>query len=277
MLILAATPIGNLSDASERLRVSLASATHIAAEDTRTLRRLAAGLGIKLSAKIFSFHEHTSQAELSKLVAIATENNLILISDAGMPTLSDPGFELVRSCAEAGLEISVLPGPNAATSALAISGLPTDRYCFEGFVSKNSAARRSQFEALREETRTMIFYESPQRIRVTLADAIKVFGTDRLGSLSRELTKRFEETIRGSLSQLADWAQREVKGELVLVVAGTGSRKPPKTILTERELLAELRELRQAGATLGVAATELSVTSGYSRNELYKLGLKAKL
>ena len=277
MLILAATPIGNLADASERLRASLASATHIAAEDTRSLRRLAAGLGIKLTAKIYSFHEHTSGAELSKLVAISTENDLILLSDAGMPTLSDPGFELVRACAAAGLEISVLPGPNAATSALAISGLPTDRYCFEGFVSKTSAARRRQFEALREEARTMIFYDSPQRIRVTLAEAIKVFGAERLGSLSRELTKRFEETIRGSLSQLADWAQQEVKGELVLVVAGTGSRRPPKAILSEKELLAELRALRKAGATLGEAAAELSVTSGYSRNELYKLGLKAKL
>ncbi len=277
MLILAASPIGNLEDASERLRKTLANAAHIAAEDTRTLRRLAAGLGIKLQARLHSFHEHTADSALARLVQIAAESDLVLISDAGMPTLSDPGFELVRACVAAGVEVSVLPGPNAAVAAVAVSGLPTDRFCFEGFIGKTATARRRQFDSLRDETRTMIFYDSPQRIQATLQDAIRVFGANRGASVSRELTKRFEETARGNLEELAAWAGKEIRGEIVLVIAGIGGKKPPRSAMSEGELIAGLRELRIAGAPLRDAAAELSVTTGYSRNDLYKLGLKAKL
>lgn len=277
MLILAATPIGNLSDASERLRLALTNASHIAAEDTRTLRRLAAGLDLKLQAKLHSFHEHSTESSIEKLVQIATHYDLLLLSDAGMPTVSDPGYELVRSCIAAGVAVSVIPGPNAAISAVAISGLPTDRFCFEGFAGKTPAARRRQFEALRDETRTMVFYDSPHRLRTTLSDAIEVFGPDRLASVSRELTKRFEETVRGSLSQLAEWANQGVKGELVLVIAGTGNRRNTGTAQNNDELVAQMRKLRTSGASLKTAAAEVSVTSGYSRNELYELALKAKL
>ncbi|MEY3029456.1 MAG: rRNA ((1402)-2-O)-methyltransferase [Actinomycetota bacterium] len=276
MLILAATPIGNLDDASTRLRETLANASHIAAEDTRTLRRLAAGLGIKLTAQLHSFHEHSDAAKVDLLVRISSEADLILLTDAGMPTLSDPGFELVRACIQSDVEVSVLPGPNAALAAIAISGLPTDRFCVEGFVAKTSAARKRQFLVLQEEPRTMIFYDSPNRILATLRDAIEVFGSDRQASISRELTKRFEQTVRGSLAELAIWATNDVRGELVLVIAGIGNRKATMQ-LTDVQLVEELTALRTEGVSLRDAAGELSKSTGIARNRIYELGIKSKL
>ena len=277
MLILAATPIGNLDDASDRLREILSNATHIAAEDTRTLRKLAAGLGIKLQAKLHSFHEHSDEAAIVRLARLAQDQNLVLVSDAGMPTLSDPGFELVRACASQGIEISVVPGPNAALAALAVSGLPTDRFCVEGFLAKTSGARKKQLSNLQSETRTMIFYDSPNRILASLSDAAAIFGPDRPASISRELTKRFEQTVRGSLAELITWASEGVRGELVLVVAGTGSRKPVRHQLTDDDLVEMLRSLRASGSSLKAAAGEVSKQTGYTRNQLYELAIRSKL
>ncbi len=189
MLILAATPIGNLGDASSRLIETLEQAKVIAAEDTRSLLKLANHLNTKLSAELISLHEHNEMQKLDRLVEIAKSSDLVLVSDAGMPTISDPGFLLVRACSEAGVEIQVVPGPSAVISALAVSGLATDRFCFEGFLPRKSGERKKVFQGLASETRTMVFFESPHRILESLTDAAEVFGPTRKASVSRELKK----------------------------------------------------------------------------------------
>jgi 16S rRNA (cytidine1402-2'-O)-methyltransferase len=173
-----------------RLRLALESFEFIAAEDTRTLKKLANGLSIKLKAQLFSLHEHNESERIAQLVELATEHDLLLVSDAGMPTISDPGFLLVRACTQAGIEVISLPGPSAVVTALAVSGLPTDRFCFEGFLPRKSGERQRVFQALAQEKRTMVFFEAPHRILDALQDAHKVLG-DRRASVSRELTKKF--------------------------------------------------------------------------------------
>ena len=271
MLILAATPIGNLSDASPRLREALAKASHIAAEDTRSLRQLAGALGIDLHAKLYSLHDHNESDRLEQLVQLAQAQDLLVVSDAGMPTISDPGFGLVRACAAAEIEISVIPGPSAAISALAISGLPTDRFVFEGFLSRKTGERQKQLESLAQEQRTMVFFEAPHRILETLQDAALVFGPQRLASVSRELTKKFEHTERGSLAHLIDWAKTEPKGEMVVVIAGG------KPELDLEALAKEALRLANAGMGLKQAAAEVSERYKVSKSVIYDkaLGLKA--
>ena len=268
MLILAATPIGNIGDASERLKVTLASARVIAAEDTRTLLQLANHLSIKLAAELISLHEHNEIQKLDRLVQIAKTADLVLVSDAGMPTISDPGFALVRACAEAGVEIQVVPGPSAVISALAVSGLSTDRFCFEGFLPRKSGERTRFLESLVTETRTMVFFESPHRITESLSDAAKVFGSDRLASVSRELTKKFEETKRGTLEELLDWAQN-LKGEMVLVIAGA-----EPAVWNLEDLVSQVIELKGSGTGLKQAASSVAKQYGASSSELYALALK---
>jgi 16S rRNA (cytidine1402-2'-O)-methyltransferase len=268
MLILAATPIGNIGDASQRLRTTLEQAKHIAAEDTRTLLKLANHLGLKLGAELISLHEHNELQKLDRLVELATSGDLVLVSDAGMPTISDPGFALVRACADAGVEVQVVPGPSAVISALAVSGLSTDRFCFEGFLPRKSGERTRMFESLIHETRTMVFFESPHRIFDSLSDAAKVFGPDRKASVSRELTKKFEETKRGSLAELALWAQY-LKGEMVLVIAGAEVAE-----INTEELVKQVIELKLSGVGLKQAATSVAKQYGASSSELYALALK---
>lgn len=273
MLVLAATPIGNLSDASVRLKTALATADYIAAEDTRVLRKLASGLGIHLKAKLYSLHEHNESDRLDELVELATAFDLLLVSDAGMPTVSDPGFLLVRAAATAGVRIEVIPGPSAVLSALALSGLPTDRFCFEGFLPRKAGELKERLEHLRSESRTMIFFESPHRVAETLVLMAEVFGADRAASISREITKKFEETVRGSVAELAKWAAGGVKGELVLVVAGA--------MLGEATVnLNELAEtaIRMAAAGLGLkqAVAEVSALTGAAKGELYQRALELK-
>ena len=182
MLILAATPIGNLADASPRLVEHLQNSHFIAAEDTRTLYKLAQALGIQVHAKTFSLHDHNEHERIDQLVEIAREHDLLVVSDAGMPTVSDPGFNLVRACAEHDIPVTIIPGPSAVLSALAVSGLPTDRFTFEGFLPRKSGDRRKAFTALAEEQRTMVFFESPHRIKEALEDASAIFGADRLAT-----------------------------------------------------------------------------------------------
>jgi 16S rRNA (cytidine1402-2'-O)-methyltransferase len=268
MLILAATPIGNIGDASARLKITLEQAKVIAAEDTRTLLKLANHLGIKLNAELISLHEHNELQKLDRLVEIANSSDLVLVSDAGMPTISDPGFALVRACSEAGVEIQVVPGPSAVISALAVSGLSTDRFCFEGFLPRKSGERIRMFKTLATESRTMVFFESPHRIAESLEDAVSVFGSDRKASVSRELTKKFEETKRGSLGELAEWA-KDQKGEMVLVIAGAEAK-----VWNMEELVEKVVSLKAEGLGLKQACGEVAKVYGVSSSELYALTLK---
>jgi 16S rRNA (cytidine1402-2'-O)-methyltransferase len=268
VLILAATPIGNIGDASTRLKSTLEQAKVIAAEDTRTLLKLANHLGIKLNAELISLHEHNELQKLDRLVEIAQTAEVVLVSDAGMPTISDPGFALVRACSEAQIEIQVIPGPSAVISALAVSGLSTDRFCFEGFLPRKSGERTKIFTSLLDEQRTMVFFESPHRIAESLQDAAKVFGPERKASVSRELTKKFEETRRGTLSELVKWS-KDQKGEMVLVIAGAEAR-----IWDMDELVSEVLSLKASGTGLKQASGSVAKQHGVSSSELYALAIK---
>ncbi len=271
MLILAATPIGNLSDASPRLVENLQSAKFIAAEDTRSVLKLANSLGIKLNAKIFSLHEHNEGDRLSQILDIAKDDDVLVVSDAGMPTVSDPGFLLVRAAVAAGIDVTVVPGPSAVLSALAVSGLPTDRFTFEGFLPRKQGERRKMFQSLARETRTMVFFESPHRILESLLDAALELGADRQASVSRELTKKFEHTERATLGELVQWAGSEPKGEMVLVVAGAQVAEAAVGDLVELALA-----LIAEGASLKDAVAEIAGANSASKSELYQLVLDAR-
>ena len=271
MLILAATPIGNLSDASARLIEALRDSKFIAAEDTRSLLKLANSLGIKLNARLFSLHEHNEGDRLSQILEIAVEESVLVVSDAGMPTVSDPGFLLVRAAVAAGIEVSVIPGPSAVLSALAVSGLPTDRFTFEGFLPRKQGERRKMFSSLARESRTMIFFESPHRILESLEDAALELGSDRQAAVSRELTKKFEHTERGTLQQLVDWAKSQPKGEMVLVVAGAEAEAVNTDTLVEQVLA-----LTADGTGLKDAVAEIADATGASKKELYQLVLEQR-
>ena len=271
MLILAATPIGNLADASPRLVEHLERCEYIAAEDTRSLLNLVHGLGIRHNARLFSLHEHNESDRLAQLVELATENDVLVVSDAGMPTVSDPGFLLVRACVEASVDVTVIPGPSAVLSALAVSGLPTDRFTFEGFLPRKGGDRRKAFAALATETRTMVFFESPHRILESLEDAASVLGATRQASVSRELTKKFEHTERGTLTELVEWAKSEPKGEMVLVIAGGSAREVDASTLVQQVL-----ELAALGTGLKQAVGEIASANGVSKSELYSLALEAR-
>ena len=268
MLILAATPIGNLADASPRLIEAMAESKFIAAEDTRSLLKLANSLGIKLNARLFSLHEHNEGERLSQILEIAKDEPVLVVSDAGMPTVSDPGFLLVRAAVEADVEVTVIPGPSAVLSALAVSGLPTDRFTFEGFLPRKQGDRRKMFASLSREPRTMVFFESPHRILESLEDAVLELGPERAATVSRELTKKFEHTERGSLQHLVEWAKSEPKGEMVLVVAGAQAAAVQVADLVE-QVLALLAD----GAKLKEAVAEIAASAGASKSDLYQLVL----
>jgi 16S rRNA (cytidine1402-2'-O)-methyltransferase len=268
VLILAATPIGNLADASPRLIEAMVESKFIAAEDTRSLLKLANSLGIKLNARLFSLHEHNEGDRLSQILEIAKDEPVLVVSDAGMPTVSDPGFLLVRAAVEANVEVTVIPGPSAVLSALAVSGLPTDRFTFEGFLPRKQGDRRKMFASLSREPRTMVFFESPHRILESLEDAVLELGADRAATVSRELTKKFEHTERGSLQHLVEWAKTEPKGEMVLVVAGAQIAEVQVSDLVE-QVLALLAD----GAKLKEAVAEIAAAAGASKSDLYQLVL----
>lgn len=271
MLILAATPIGNLSDASPRLVEHLVSSKFIAAEDTRSLLKLANALGIKLNARLFSLHEHNESDRVEQILEIAGDDDVLVVSDAGMPTVSDPGFLLVRAAVQANVPVTIIPGPSAVLSALAVSGLPTDRFTFEGFLPRKSGDRRKAFEALAREPRTMVFFESPHRILESLTDAAAVLGVERQASVSRELTKKFEHTQRGTLHELVDWAKSEPKGEMVLVIAGA------EVVQAKSEdLIQQVLALIEDGVGLKQAVAEIAGAAGAGKSELYQSVLEAR-
>jgi len=268
VLILAATPIGNLADASPRLVEAMVESKFIAAEDTRSLLKLANSLGIKLNARLFSLHEHNEGDRLKQILEIAKDEPVLVVSDAGMPTVSDPGFLLVRAAVEAEVEVTVIPGPSAVLSALAVSGLPTDRFTFEGFLPRKQGDRRKMFASLSREPRTMVFFESPHRILESLEDAVLELGAERSATVSRELTKKFEHTERGSLAHLVEWAKSEPKGEMVLVVAGAQVAQVQFSDLVE-----QVMALLEDGAKLKEAVAEIAAAAGASKSDLYQLVL----
>jgi 16S rRNA (cytidine1402-2'-O)-methyltransferase len=221
-LILAATPIGNARDASPRLAEVLRTADVVAAEDTRRLRRLAAALDLTLSGRVIAYHEHSEGVRTKQLVERLQEGAIVvLVTDAGMPSVSDPGYRLVAAAIEAELTVTVIPGPSAVLAALAVSGLAVDRFCFEGFLPRKAGARRVRLRSLAQEPRTMVFFEAPHRLAAVLDDAAELLGDQRLGAVCRELTKTYEEIERGSLAHLANWAAAGVLGEVTLVIEGT--------------------------------------------------------
>ena len=271
MLILAATPIGNLADASPRLVENLVAAKYIAAEDTRTLFKLAQALGIKLNAKTYSLHEHNEGDRVEYLVNLATTEDVLVVSDAGMPTVSDPGFQLVRGAVAAGVDVTIIPGPSAVLAALAVSGLPTDRFSFEGFIPRKQGERQRLWQTLEHETRTMVFFESPHRILESLESAVAVLGAARPATVSRELTKKFEQTVRGTLGDLVEWAKTEPKGEMVVVIAGAAATEHHAIDVVDQVL-----QLVAAGSPLKPAVAEIAQAAGVSKSELYDLVLRER-
>ena len=273
-LILGGTPIGNLQDASERLRAALASADIIAVEDTRKLRTLAAGLGVHTSGRVIVNHDHNEEARSAQLVeAVAAGQQVLLLSDAGMPTISDPGYIAASAVAQANLPVTVIPGPSAALTALALSGLPTGRFTFEGFLARKGSDRSRRLRSLAHEERTMIFYESPHRTAATLADFADVFGAERRAVVCRELTKLHEEVIRGSLEELVSWAEEtQIRGEIVLVVEGAPEPEAPEA----EDVLAAVLSRVDAGERLKSACAAVAAESGVSKRDLYEAALAAR-
>lgn len=271
MIILAATPIGNLGDATARLVEALGTATVIAAEDTRVTVHLLKALGIENRPKLISLHDHNERDKAAELVELARETDVLVLSDAGMPTVSDPGFHLVDTAAAAGVVVTALPGPSAVLTALAVSGLPTDRFTFEGFLPRKPGDRRGTLRGLATEARTMVFFESPNRLAASLTDMATVFGETRRVVVCRELTKFYEEVKRGTAAELAEWAAAGVRGEICVVVAGAEPR-----IMDIATGVAEVLSLVEGGARLKDAASDVSTATGLSKRDLYEEALKNK-
>lgn len=271
VIILAATPIGNLSDASERLRQALTNAEVIASEDTRTTIKLLRALGIDNHPRLIPLHDHNEKAKAAELVELAREQDLLVLSDAGMPTVSDPGYGLVAAAAAADVTVTAIPGPSAVITALAVSGLATDRFTFEGFLPRKPNERRSVLRSLAREPRTMVFFESPQRIAAALADVVTEMGEDRAVVVARELTKLHEEVKRGTAAELATWAADGVRGEIALVIDGAGATRVPFT-----DAVTQVLELARTGTRLKDACAEVSGLTGHSSRELYQAALAVK-
>jgi len=272
-LLLGATPLGQPSDASLRLVAALSSADVVAAEDTRRVRTLAKALDVVIGGKIVSFFDHVETARVPALVdQISAGATVLVVSDAGMPLISDPGHRLVAACLDAGLPVQCLPGPSAVTTALAVSGLPSERFCFEGFAPRKQVARRTWLASLAGEQRTAVFFESPRRLPDCLRDAVAQLGPDRRAAVCRELTKVHEEVVRGSLDELAAWAADGVLGEITVVLAGAIVRADLPTLVVEASALVD--------AGMGVkdaCAQVISAAPGApSRRELYDAVLRSR-
>ncbi|MGI6879364.1 16S rRNA (cytidine(1402)-2'-O)-methyltransferase [Microbacterium sp. gxy059] len=271
MIILAATPIGNLGDASARLVEALGQATTVAAEDTRTTLRLLAALGIDNRPRLIALHDHNEKQRAAEIVGIARDEDVLVLSDAGMPTVSDPGYGLVAEAARAGVEVTAIPGPSAVLTALAVSGLPTDRFSFEGFVPRKPGERRRSLAALAADPRTLVFFDAPSRVAQTLVDMAGAFGGTRRAAVARELTKLHEEVRRGTLDELAAWAEDGVRGELAIVVAGSEGGAVPLA-----DAVRQVGELVASGVRTKDAAREVAEATGHPSRELYQAALAAK-
>ena len=266
-LILAATPLGNPEDASVRLRAALASSAVVAAEDTRRARRLAADLGVTISGDVISFYDGVEASRTATLVdRLRAGDDVLVISDAGTPTVSDPGYRLVSAAAEAGLRVSALPGPSAVLTALAVSGLPTDRFCFEGFPPRKAGELHRWLADLADERRTIVFFESPRRLGATLAAAAGAWGGQRAAAVCRELTKTHEEVRRGPIGELAEWAEQGVRGEITVVVAGASGQAAPAD---PDELRRAVDQRQETGLSRRDAIADVARERGLSRREVY--------
>ena len=267
-VVLAATPIGNPGDASTRLRDALETADVVAAEDTRRLRGLATALEVTISGRVMSFYEHNEAGRVPQLVERVRAGDVVaVVTDAGMPAVSDPGYSLVMACIEAGLPVTCLPGPSAVTTALVLSGLPVDRFCFDGFPPRRAGRRRTWLARLATEERTCVFFESPHRLADTLAEAAQVLGADRRAAVCRELTKTYEEVLRGTLAELAERTAAGVLGEIVVVLEGADSAG---SAATTEDLVEIVEERVEQGERLKDACAAVAEGSTLTKRDLYQ-------
>jgi 16S rRNA (cytidine1402-2'-O)-methyltransferase len=270
VVVVAATPIGDIADASPRLVTELTNADVIAAEDTRRLRRLLERLGVQTDAPIMSYFEGNEARRTGELLRLLEQGaRVVVVSDAGMPSVSDPGYRLVAAAVARGFRVTAVPGPSAVLTALAVSGLPVDRFCFEGFLPRKTSERLRRLAGLAAEPRTMIFFEAPHRTAATLSAMAEAFGPDRSGAVCRELTKTYEEVRRGSLQELADWAGSEVRGEVTLVIGGA-----PRPTADLESAAQEAVELAASGMKLKAAVAQVAQQEGVAKNALYDVALK---
>lgn len=273
-VVLAATPIGNPGDASARLRAVLETADVVAAEDTRRLRQLASALEVTIGGRVMSFYEHNEAGRVPQLVERVRAGDVVaVVTDAGMPAVSDPGYSLVVACIDAGLPVTCLPGPSAVTTALVLSGLPVDRFCFDGFPPRRAGRRRTWLARLATEERTCVFFESPHRVADTLAEAAEVLGADRRAAVCRELTKTYEEVLRGTLAELAEQTAAGVRGEVVVVVEGSDAGD---SAATTEDLVEIVEERVEAGERLKDACAAVSEGSSLTKRDLYQAVLDSR-
>ncbi|WP_326563137.1 16S rRNA (cytidine(1402)-2'-O)-methyltransferase [Micromonospora sp. NBC_01796] len=268
-LVVLGAPLGNPADASTRLREMLGAADVVAAEDTRRLARLARDLDVTIKGRIISYFEGNEERRTPALVEAVLAGELVaLVTDGGMPSVSDPGYRLVRAVVDAGAPVTAAPGPSAVTTALALSGLPVDRFCFEGFLPRTGGARRTRLRALAAEERTLVFFEAPHRVAGTLTDLAATFGADRPAAVCRELTKTYEEVLRRTLGELATWAtEGDPRGEITLVVAGASAT--PAIRPSDADLRAAVADREAAGVSRRDAITEVATGYGLRRREVY--------
>ncbi len=271
-VVLAATPLGNLGDASDRLRGALTHADVVAAEDTRRTRALAAALGVEITGRVVSNFDHNEDARRDELLQAARTGTVLVVTDAGMPIVSDPGLSLVAAAHDAGVPVTCIPGPSAVTTALALSGLNVGHFIFDGFAPRKSGARRAWLKSLKNERRAVCCFESPHRIEQLLIDASSILGPDRRAAVCRELTKTYEEVKRGTLAELAQWASSgEVRGEITLVLEGGA----PDTAEPE-DLLERVFERVDGGTRLKEAVKDVAKAAGVKVGDLYDAALSSR-
>ncbi|WP_184576060.1 16S rRNA (cytidine(1402)-2'-O)-methyltransferase [Streptomyces zagrosensis] len=275
-LVLAGTPIGDPADAPPRLAVELAAAEVIAAEDTRRLRRLTQALDVRPTARVVSYFEGNESARTPDLVeALLGGARVLLVTDAGMPSVSDPGYRLVAAAVEHGITVTAVPGPSAVLTALAVSGLPVDRFCFEGFPPRKSGERLSRLRDVAAERRTLVYFESPHRVAETLTAMADAFGAERRAAVCRELTKTYEEVKRGPLAELAEWAAGDVRGEITIVVEGAPEPGPQDLTPAELARRVAVRE-EEAGERRKEAIAAVAAETGLPKREVFDAVVAAK-
>ena len=269
LLVLAGAPIGDIESVSPALRTALSQADVIAAEDTRRFLDLLRRMGLEVTGRVVSYFEGNEAFRTPGLLQELQEGRrVVVVTDAGMPSVSDPGYRLVRAAVEAGIRVTAVPGPSAVLTALAVSGLPVDRVCFEGFLPRKSGERRRRFAELAEERRTMVFFEAPHRLADFLTDAAAVLGADRPAAVCRELTKTYEEVVRGPLADLAGWAVEGARGEITVVVQGAAA-----PVVDEAAAVERVRTLHEHGMRLKDAAKQVATETGLGGNDLYRAAL----
>jgi 16S rRNA (cytidine1402-2'-O)-methyltransferase len=274
-LVLAGTPIGDVSDAPPRLARELADADVVAAEDTRRLRRLTQALGVTPRGRVVSYFEGNEAARTPELVdELLGGARVLLVTDAGMPSVSDPGYRLVAAAVEKDVRVTAVPGPSAVLTALALSGLPVDRFCFEGFLPRKAGERLSRLREVAEERRTLVYFEAPHRLDDTLAAMAEVFGGERRAAVCRELTKTYEEVRRGPLDELARWAAEGVRGEITVVVSGAPERGPEE--IGPEELVRRVRVREEAGERRKEAIAAVAAEAGLPKREVFDAVVAAK-